>query len=53
MVYCAHALGRSTDGQLVEAELGHTGIPIINVNNACAGGNTAALLAYQAVAQAF
>ena len=49
-VYCAHAMGRTVDGQLVEAELGHTGIPIINVSNACAGGGTAALVAYQAVA---
>ncbi len=37
-VYCAHAMGRTVDGQLVEAELGHTGIPIVNVSNACAGG---------------
>jgi acetyl-CoA acetyltransferase len=50
IVYCAHATGRSVDGQFVEAELGHTGIPIINVSNACAGGGTAALVAYQAVA---
>ena len=49
-VYCAHAMGRTVDGQLVEAELGHTGIPIVNVSNACAGGGTAALIAYQAVA---
>ncbi len=49
-VYCAHAMGRTVDGQLVEAELGHTGIPVINVSNACAGGGTAALMAYQAVA---
>ena len=49
-VYCAHAMGRTVDGQLVEAELGHTGIPIINLSNACAGGGTAALVAYQAVA---
>lgn len=50
VVYCAHAMGRTVDGQLVEAELGHTGIPVINVSNACAGGGTAALLAYEAVA---
>jgi len=50
VAYCAHAMGRTSDGQLVEAELGHTGIPIINVSNACAGGGTAALMAYQAIA---
>ena len=50
VLYCAHAMGRMVDGQLVEAELGHTGIPVINVSNACAGGGTAALMAYQAVA---
>jgi benzoylsuccinyl-CoA thiolase BbsB subunit len=50
VVYCAHAMGRTVDGELVEAELGHTGIPVINVSNACAGGGTAALLAYQAIA---
>jgi benzoylsuccinyl-CoA thiolase BbsB subunit len=49
-VYCAHAMGRTVDGQLVEAELGHTGITIVNVSNACAGGGTAALIASQAVA---
>ena len=50
ILYCAHAMGRMVDGQLVEAELGHTGIPVINVSNACAGGGTVALMAYQAVA---
>ena len=50
IVYCAHAMGRSVDGQLVAAELGHTGIPVFNVSNACAGGGTSALLAYHAVA---
>jgi acetyl-CoA acetyltransferase len=50
IVYCAHAMGRTVDGELVEAELGHTGIPIINISNACAGGGTAALIAYQAIA---
>ena len=50
MMYCAHAAGRSVDGQLVEAEIGHIGIPVVNVNNACAGGNTSIFLAYQAVA---
>jgi benzoylsuccinyl-CoA thiolase BbsB subunit len=50
VLYCAHAMGRTVDGELVEAELGHTGIPVFNVSNACAGGGTCALLAYQAVA---
>jgi acetyl-CoA acetyltransferase len=50
MIYCAHSMGGDADGQLVEAEIGHIGIPIINVRNACASGNTAALMAYQAIA---
>ncbi|MFH1382683.1 MAG: thiolase family protein, partial [Chloroflexota bacterium] len=50
MMYCTHSAGGNTDGQLVEAEIGHIGIPIINVANACAGGATSMLLAYQAVA---
>ena len=50
VMYCAHSMGGGVDGELVEAEIGHIGIPIINVNNACASGNTAVLLAYQAIA---
>jgi benzoylsuccinyl-CoA thiolase BbsB subunit len=50
MMYCTHSSGGNTDGQLIEAELGHIGIPIVNVANACAGGSTSVLLAYQAVA---
>lgn len=50
MMYCAHCMGGGVDGELVEAEIGHIGIPIVNVNNACASGNTAVLLAYQAIA---
>ncbi|MFH1381627.1 MAG: thiolase family protein [Chloroflexota bacterium] len=50
MYYCAHSGGASVDGQLVALEIGHTAIPIINVSNMCAGGNTAVYLAYQAVA---
>jgi len=50
VMYCAHSLEGGVDGQLVEAEIGHIGIPIINVANACAGGATAAFLAYQGIA---
>ncbi|MFH1381919.1 MAG: thiolase family protein [Chloroflexota bacterium] len=50
MMYCAHSMGGIVDGEMVEAEIGHTGIPIINVSNACTGGNTAVFLAYQAIA---
>jgi hypothetical protein len=50
VVSCAHAMGRTVDGQLVEAELWYTGIPVFNISNPCAGGGTAALLAYLPVA---
>ena len=49
LMYCANTGNGTSVGELVEAEIGHTGIPVINVSNACAGGQTAFLLAYQAV----
>jgi len=50
VVYCANTNNGMCPGELVEAELGHTGVSVINVQNACAGGQTAGLMAYQAVA---
>lgn len=41
--------GDSTAGQRAVYELGHTGIPITNVNNNCSTGSTALYLAVQAV----
>ncbi|MDR7252392.1 acetyl-CoA acetyltransferase [Nocardioides sp. BE266] len=41
--------GDSTAGQRAVYELGHTGIPITNVNNNCSTGSTALYLAAQAV----
>jgi acetyl-CoA acetyltransferase len=49
-VYCANTANGSCVGELVEAEIGHTGVPVINVNNACAGGQTAFFLGQQMVA---
>ncbi|GAG11034.1 unnamed protein product, partial [marine sediment metagenome] len=49
VIYCANTSNGPCVGELVEAEIQHTGIPVINVNNACAGGQTAFFLAYQAV----
>jgi len=49
-LYCANTANGSCVGELVEAELGHIGIPVINVNNACAGGQTAFFVGQQMVA---
>jgi benzoylsuccinyl-CoA thiolase BbsB subunit len=50
VVYCANTNNGMCPGEMAEAELGHTGIPVINVQNACAGGQTACLMGYQAIA---
>lgn len=47
--YCGYVYGDSTSGQQALYHVGMTGIPIINVNNACATGSTALFLARQAV----
>ena len=39
--YCGYVYGDSTSGQQALYHVGMTGIPIINVNNACATGSTA------------
>ncbi len=47
--YAGFVYGDSTSGQQALYQVGLTGIPIVNVNNACATGSTALFLARQAV----
>lgn len=47
--YAGFVYGDSTSGQQSLYNVGMTGIPVINVNNACATGSTALFLARQAV----
>lgn len=47
--YCSHVMMGVTVGQSVLMPLGPTGIPIFNVDNGCAGGTTAMILARQAI----
>lgn len=47
--YAAYIYGDTTCGQHALYDVFQTGIPVINVNNACASGSTALLLARQAV----
>jgi acetyl-CoA acetyltransferase len=47
--YVGFVYGDSTSGQKAVYRLGHSSIPVINVNNACATGSTALFLARQAV----
>lgn len=47
--YAGFVYGDSTSGQQALYRVGLTGIPVINVNNACATGSTALFLARQAV----
>ncbi|MEW5898442.1 MAG: thiolase family protein [Bacillota bacterium] len=49
-LFCAHSFGGRVAGQRVLRYLGTTGIPVVNVENACAGGSTALHLARAAVA---
>jgi sterol carrier protein 2 len=48
--YCGYVYGDTCSGERVLYKLGLTGIPITNVNNACASGSNALFLARQAVA---
>ncbi len=48
--YCGHVYQGSVIGQLIMRELGLTGIPVVNVENACSSGSTAFREAYIAVA---
>jgi sterol carrier protein 2 len=47
--YVGFVIGDTTSGQQALYQVGLTGIPIINVNNACSTGSTALYLARQAV----
>ncbi len=49
MAFCGHAMQGITAGQRVLNRLGATGVPIINVENACATGSTAFHQAVMAV----
>jgi len=48
-VYCANVLGGMILGQLIVRDLGFNGIPVYNVENACASGATAVHLARHAL----
>ncbi len=48
-VYCANVLGGMILGQLIVRDLGLKGIPVYNVENACASGATAVHLARHAL----
>jgi acetyl-CoA acetyltransferase len=48
--FCGSVYQGTCSGHQVLKEIGLTGIPIINVENACSSGTVAFLLAYQAVA---
>lgn len=48
--YVGYVYADTTAGQSALYRVGSTGIPIVNVNNACATGSTALFLARQAVA---
>jgi len=47
--YCSHVMMGVTVGQSILMPLGPRGIPIFNVDNGCAGGTTAMILARQAI----
>lgn len=51
--HVGYVYGSSTAGQRAVYELGHTGVPITNVNNNCATGSTALWLARQMIAGGF
>lgn len=53
IAYCAHTNQGEAAGQRVLAGVGLTGIPIINIENACASGSTAFREAVFAVASEF
>lgn len=49
-VTVGYVYGPSTSGQRAVYELGHTGVPVFNVNNNCSTGSTALMHARQLVA---
>jgi acetyl-CoA acetyltransferase len=48
--FCGHVMQGSTAGQRVLGRIGRTGIPMMNVENACASGTTAFRMAWTQVA---
>lgn len=51
--YCSHSFQGRVTGQRILKDMGLTGIPIINVENACAGGGTAFHEAWMSIAGGF
>jgi benzoylsuccinyl-CoA thiolase BbsB subunit len=51
--YAGYCRGASTQGQMAFTRLGIGNIPIANVNNACASGNTAVHMLYKDIAGGF
>ncbi len=49
-VFAGYCYGATTCGQRALYEVGMTGVPVVNVRNACATGSTALMLARQAIA---
>jgi len=49
-VFCANAYSGMGVGHNIAAQIGKTGIPIVNVENACSGGASAFRLCYQSIA---
>jgi len=49
-VFCANAYSGMAVGHNIAACIGKTGIPIVNVENACSGGASAFRLCYQSIA---
>lgn len=50
VAYCGHAYQGTVAGQRMLAELGFSGIPIINVEGACSSGSIAVMEAYYGIA---
>lgn len=50
VAFCGHAFQGNTMGQRVFNRIGMSGIPSVNVENACASGSSAFIMAYQSVA---
>jgi len=51
--YCGNVFGGPMAGNKVLARVGLTGIPILNIENACASGGSALRQAYQSIAGGF
>lgn len=49
-LYCGHMYAKTGAGQRIMNRLGLSGIPVINVENACSSGGLAVQLAHQAIA---